>query len=325
MVERPQRPNVLAPVKVGVVAVAGCFDSAFTSVLDVLRTANSARALVDPHLPEIDVQVLGTSREPVSTGGGLLVPVDAELDDASVDVLVIPALGTNSPEAVGDALIRDDIRALRSRLIRWRADTTTELAAACTGTFVLADAGLLDDRRATTSWWLTGAFTRRFPKVELDMSRMVVRDGHITTAGAAFAHIDLAMSLVSRVSPQLADVTAKTLLIDDRPSRSLESALGYLSSADQLVTDFEAWARANLHRDISVAEAAAAIGTNRRTLERRTRLRLGLTPHAVIRRLRVEQADHLRRTSDLSLAQIANKVGYRHASSLRAAMDPGRS
>lgn len=312
-------------MKVGVVAVAGCFDSAFTSLLDVLRTANSARGLVDPHLPEIDVQVLGTSSEPVRTGGGLLVPVDVELDDASVDVLVIPALGTNSPEAVSDALIRDDIRALRSRLIRWRADTSTELAAACTGTFVLADAGLLDDRRATTSWWLTGEFTRRFPKVELDMSRMVVRDGHITTAGAAFAHIDLAMSLVSRISPQLADVTAKTLLVDDRPARSLESALGYLSSADQLVTDFEAWARANLHRDISVAEAATAIGTNRRTLERRTRLRLGMTPHAVIRRLRVEQANHLRRTSDLSLAQIASRVGYHHASSLRAALDADRT
>lgn len=198
-------------MKVGVVAMAGCFDSAFTSVLDVLRTANAARALVDLHLPEIDVKVLAVSREPVRTAGGLLIP------------------------------------------------------------------------------------------------------------------IDLAMSLVSRISPQLADVTAKMLLIDDRPSRSLESALGYLSSADQLITDFEAWARVNLHRDISVAEAAAAIGTNRRTLERRTRLRLGMTPYAVIRRLRVEQADHLRHTSDLSLAQIANKVGYRHASSLRAALDAGRS
>jgi transcriptional regulator GlxA family with amidase domain len=312
-------------MNVGVVAVAGCFDSGLTSILDVLRTANAVRALVDPDLAPIAASTVGIGTEPVRTAGGLLVPIDIDLDDDridGIDVLVVPALGATSPAGVVDALQRADVRALRTRLIGLRHHDTPQLAAACTGTYVLADAGLLDDRRATTSWWLTDLFRQRYPDVELDMTRMVVRDGPITTAGAAFAHIDLAMSLVARLSAPLADAAAATLLIDQRPARSIESALGYLSSADQLVTDFEAWARANLHHDITVADGARAIGTNRRTLERRLRQRLDTTPHALLRDLRLERANHLRRTTDQSLDQIARQVGYRHASSLRAALAP---
>ena len=306
---------------VGVVAAAACWDSGLVTILDVLRGANTTRLQLDSNIPEFGVFAVGNDREPVRTAGGLLVPIDVTTDDeglSSLDVLVVPALAVNTPNGIVDALVRPDVRALRTLVRRW-AEAGRPLAAACTGTFVLADAGVLDSRLATTSWWLVDEFRRRFPRVELDMSRMVIADGPITTAGAAFAHIDLAMHLVASVSPQLAEATAAALLFDQRPARSVSAAQAFLATSDRLIVDFEAWVRANLDRDISVSEAAFAIGTTRRTLERRTREALGVTPYALVKRLRVERAHHLRQTTALTLDKIAGMVGYRSASALREA------
>jgi transcriptional regulator GlxA family with amidase domain len=304
---------------VGVVAVPACWDSGLVTMLDVLRGANTARVAVDRDIPEIRISTVGLDCAPVRTAGGLLVPVDLTMDEAgssSLDLLVVPALAVNTSAGIVDAMVRDDVRAIRGAIREW-AQAGRPLAAACTGTFVLADAGLLDSRQATTSWWLVDDFRRRYPRVALDMSRMVVADGPIVTAGAAFAHIDLAMHIVAGLSPQLADATAALLLFDQRPARSADAAHTYLASTDPLVIDFEAWIRANLGRDISVAEAAFAIGTTRRTLERRVRDQLGLSPYALVQRLRVERAHHLKQTTSLSLDQIAPMVGYRNASALR--------
>jgi transcriptional regulator GlxA family with amidase domain len=309
---------------VGVMAVPACWDSGLVTILDVLRGANTARFQIDRDLPAIEVSTVGTDSEPVRTAGGLLVPIDLATEDlGALDLLVVPALTMNTPSGIVDVLLRDDVRAARNAVREW-ARSGLPLAAACTGTFLLADAGVLDARHATTSWWLVDEFRRRYPRVALDMSQMVIADGSITTAGAAFAHIDLAMHIVASVSAQLADATAALLLFDERPARSVGAAQSYLASADALVMDFEAWVRVNLERDISIPEAAHAIGTTRRTLERRVRDRLGVTPYALVQRLRVERAHHLRQTTSLTLDQIAPMVGYASAAALRKPLRASR-
>ena len=115
----------------------------------------------------------------------------------------MPSIGAKIPVPLLEALQRAEI-ADAGILLRHRADQGAITGAACTGTFVLANAGLPDGEAATTSWWLGPTFRECFPKVKLDESRMPVTSARRITAGAALAHLDMALSLVRSVSLELA-------------------------------------------------------------------------------------------------------------------------
>lgn len=192
------------------------------------------------------------------------------------------------------------------------------MTAACVGTFVMAESGLLDHHQATTTWWLAPLFRQRYPNVLLDESNMIVKSGRFVTAGAALGHMDLALWLVRGVSPQLAALTAKYLIVDSRPSQSAYALTDHLVHEDPVVQRFESWARARLTRGFSLDDAARAVGASKRTLARRMQRVLGKSPLSYFQSLRVERAVHLLKTGSASVDEVAARVGYSDGATLRA-------
>jgi transcriptional regulator GlxA family with amidase domain len=292
------------------------FDLGLSAILDTLRTANELAAM-DPDNAGAAFQIkLVGVRARVRTSHGLNVPVEAAAGLCRPDVVILPAIGAKMPAAVAAALERRDLADARDLLVKW-ASRGTRTCAACGGTFVLASAGLLDGGAATTTWWLAPLFRERFPAVALDESQMVVVSGGCVTAGAALAHLDLALWLVRQRSPALASLVARYLMSDPRPSAAVYAIPDHLRHTDPMVERFEAWARDALSTPFSLQAAARSVGTSPRTLTRRMQKVLGKTPLSYVQELRVQRAVHLLRTSDASVEEIAGHVGYRDGVTLR--------
>jgi len=315
---------IICAMRIGLLVQDGSFGSGVASTIDIMATAEAVRSQVDPSIPALELFVCATRRR-VTTSSGLTVSATRTLKElGDLDVVVVPALGTLTGPDTEVALDSTDGRAT-VRALRSLDPSRTRLAASCTGVFPLAESGLIDGRRVTTTWFLMPTFRQRYPSIFVDLDSMVVTDGPIITAGAAFAHIDLALALVRSVSVDLAQQVARLLLIDERPSQSAFVVYDHLEHDDPLVLAFERHVRQHLDQPFDAGRAARAIGTSRRTLERRTREVLNFSPLDIVQRLRVERAEHLRRTTDLATEQIALKVGYANAESLRALQRRSRS
>jgi len=301
-------------MRISVLALDGVFDLGLSAVLDAVQTANELIELSDMAVPRFDVRIVGV-RKQVTTSQGLTVPVHAPGMKAP-DCVVVPAIGFKMPAPLEAALTRPDIADAATLLRRW-ADRGSIVAAACIGTFVVAESGLLDGQHATTTWWLAPLFRRRYPNVSLDESNMIVKSGQFVTAGAALSHIDLALWLVRGVSPELAALTARYLIVDTRPSQSAYALTDHLVHDDPVVQRFERWARARLTRGFSLDEAAKATGASKRTLARHMQNVLGKSPLAYFQSLRIERAVHLLKTGNASVDEIAARVGYADGATLR--------
>jgi transcriptional regulator GlxA family with amidase domain len=307
--------DIILAMKIHVLALDGVFDTGLATVLDAFATANELAEMSGLGSPRFDVTIAGV-RKTVRTSQGLSVPVVATADLPTPDWVVVPAPGYKMPATLQAALERPDVRDATHELRRW-ADNVSIIAAACIGAFVLAESSLLDDQDATTSWWLAPMFRQRYPKVRLDESRMILSSAQFVTAGAALSHLDLALWLIRRVSPELATLTAKYLIVDTRLSQSVYAIPDHLAHADPLVEQFERWARDRLADGFSLDEAARATATSKRTLARRMRQVLGKSPLSYFQDLRVERAVHMLTTSNVGIDEIAAMVGYADGVTLR--------
>jgi transcriptional regulator GlxA family with amidase domain len=290
--------------KVTVLEVQGCMASSAAITHDVMATANRISGAGKRALP-FDVHTVRCG------------PRRSGADLRSAELIIIPGLGTASAEELDEKLKTPACWRACGMLVEAFQSGAT-LAASCASTFLLAEAGLLDGRRATTTWWLAPVFRRRYPQVELLTDQMVVADWPIATGGAAMAQMDLMLAVVARFAgAKLAKACANYLLLDERRSQAPFMAITYLSGQDPKIAKAERWVRNNIARDFAMEELAHAVALTPRTFARRIAATCGLSPIQFVQRIRIERARYLLETTRVSVDEIARQVGYAEPSTLR--------
>lgn len=304
--------------------------------LDALNTANHVATALGKR--PVSWRVMGKGTRTRMTNG-LVVKTEPIRPGMELDrsILVIPGIGLDHPGLIPIAsgtssgsipprysdsnlacrMEMSDARQF-ARLAKDHHERGGWVCASCSGVLVLASASLLNSRKATTHWQIAGFLARRFPEVHLDATRMVVEDRRVVTAGAAMAQMDLMLHLIRMVmGHDVADLTMKYMLIDSRPTQARYMVWSQLQTTDEIVRDFEALIESSLATPITMGEAAQMLHITEKTLARRVFKATGGTPTSLIQSVRMRHAQHLLDTTDLPLGEIAVRVGYANATSLR--------
>ena len=191
----------------------------------------------------------------------------------------------------------------------------------CTGAFVLAEAGLLDGRRATTHWTECEDLARRYPEVSVDPDVLYVDEGDILTSAGSAASIDLCLHVVRHdYGAEIAGQLARQLVVppqrDGGQAQFIDSPMAVFEDSD-LFADTVAWVQGHLNEPLTVADLAARSAMSPRTFARRFLATTGTTPHQWLQRQRVQLAQQLLEGSDLPVEVVAERSGFCTAGNLR--------
>lgn len=255
------------------------------------------------------VQVCGVS-ESVSTAWFELCPPHPLADLVHADTIIVPG-SDDVDRPIPPALIG----ALRAAGARG-----TRIASICTGAFVLAATGLLDGRRATTHWLGAEELARRYPAVEVDPAVLYVDEGQLLTSAGAAAGLDLCLHLVRRDlgAAVAADAARLTVMPLERAGGQAQFIAHEPPAPDGVSLEpLLRWVEENLHRDLPLPALARRASLSTRTFVRRFRAQTGTTPAQWIVRSRVRRAQHLLETTTCSIEDVAERVGFGSATTLR--------
>nr|WP_229869489.1 DJ-1/PfpI family protein [Streptomyces inusitatus] len=260
---------------------------------------------------------LGTlGRRAARSSAGIVIGAGQGLETVTgrLDTLIVVG-GAGSSDAAADGRLVTQVRRL--------AGLSRRVASVCTGTYVLAAAGLLDNRRVTTHWGYGDQLAARHPAVAVDVGPLYIRDGDVYTSAGVTSALDLTLSLIEDDhGPTLARSVARELVSYlHRPADQAQISM-FLAApppGDRLVRDLSVHISAHLAGDLSPAALAARAGVSARHLTRLFTAHLGTTPARAVRAARTEAAAHLARSSGLPLAAIARRCGLGSAQTLRKA------
>jgi len=186
------------------------------------------------------------------------------------------------------------------------------MAANCTGTFLLAETGLLDGLSATTTWWLENLFQKRFPRIDLDIDSIIIEHDRILCSGTSTAHMELALNLVEKlVGGKYAHLCQKYMLMENTHKTQAPYKRLTQFQQDPFIDMANRYFLEHLHEAIRMQDVAHALAVSNRTLIRKVKQSTGDSPVQYIQKLRIERSKYLLETSSLSTSEITERVGYK--------------
>lgn len=292
-------------VRIGVLAYDGAQKAAVYGLTDLLRMANSFWADKTQNARVFDVSIIEGD-----------VDGWAELARDPFDVIVLPPSLQRVPRRDS---AQDGAGVLVGRLAEHHQKGTL-MCSVCAGAFLLAEAGLLTGRRATTHWALAQELRAAHPDIILDTEKLIVDDGDVITAGGITAWIDLGLLLVNRfMSPSVMLETARYFLVDPvgREQRFYSAFVPVLGHGDEAIVKVQHWLQSNYGESVSVEKMAGVAGLERRTFIRRFQKAALLNPSDYLQQLRVGQAKERLELSTLNVEEVSRQVGYEDVSAFR--------
>jgi transcriptional regulator GlxA family with amidase domain len=262
------------------------------------------------------IRVVGPSTEGwITMSNGIGIKVDPLPDPVPRHDTLVIAGGIGARAAVDDHEVLDWIvRASK------KAKRTTSV---CTGAYLLAAAGLLDNRRATTHWQWCDGLAQSYPEVQVDPDPVFIRDGDIWTSAGVTAGMDLALALVEDdLGPEVALAVARELVVFfKRPGgqSQFSGALSAQQATQPALGELQAWIVGNLDSDLSVSALAKRANMSERSFTRAFRREVGQSPAAYVEALRIEHARALLEDGAPSLEAVAQAAGFASAEVLRRA------
>ncbi len=306
---------------VAILALPYCAASSVHGLLDILTTANYCHGLTRERgaPPLFNLQVITPDDHPVRAyNGSAIVPTSSREDLAPELIIAASAIeAAGSPRFLAQQL---ESQGVVYDWLRARAAAGSILATACTGSFLLAEAGLLEDKTVTTHWRSADHFRQRYPGIHLEPDRMLIDNGNVISAGGATAFIDLAFHLIERFGgAALASACAKLHVFDhirqdQAPYRMFS---GHRSHTDERIKRAQEWIEQHYGEHFAVDEVAAQVGLGARTFKRRFKEATGETPISYLQQVRLEAAKHLLETTRKPLSEVIWASGYEDVSSFR--------
>jgi len=257
--------------------------------------------------PRFRVRVASLDGRPVSTLCSVgLTPNCAIKDIKKTDIIIVPASGWDVLDHIAEST------PLVPWLRKWH-DRGATIAGVCTGVVFLAEAGILDGKRATTHWGVADVLRERYPKVLWQPEQFVTEDGPALCSGGVYASIDLSLYLVEKFcGHEIALQCAKSLLVS--MPRSKQSGYSVVAMSrphtDERIRDIEEYLREHFHREVPIDSLAERIGMGPRNFIRRFKAATGRVPGAYIQTLRISAAKEMLEQGATSIQAVCSKIGY---------------